>query len=468
MAEKQVAAMKLKKILGLGFGLAVIFGGTVGVGILRLPGVIAGQLGSPALILAVWVIGAVYALLGAMAVAELGTMMPTAGGFYLYSRRAFGQAAGFAMGWADWLNNCAVVAFAAVTAADYVGRLWPALSAHEIFGVAVWGVRWSFDFQMIVALVLLAGFCALHMVGIRLGSTVQQVTSSLVALTFLILIVGCFLHPAVSGSLTPVAGIGLAGLHGWLLLVPIVGALRAIVVAYDGWYEAIYFTEEDVDAAHHLPRAMMGGVVIVLVLYLLLNFAFLRVMTIPALAGSSLPAADAAGIAFGASWAGGFVTVLALMTMLSVMNAVLLGAPRILVGIGRDGLLTASATRVAAGGTPRMATIFSAAMTAAFILSGKFEEIIAVAAILIAGMYTVNYLAVFVLRIREPNVERPFKAWGYPWTTGAVLLGSLGFLIAAMHDDAESSWKAVVLMCFALPVYAFMKWKKTGTTGQRD
>lgn len=458
MLDKKIQATKLNKILGLGFGLAVIFGGTVGVGILRLPGVIAAQLGSPVLILAIWVIGAVYALLGAMALAELGTMMPAAGGFYLYSRRAFGAAPGFAMGWADWLNNCAVVAFAAVTAANYVGILWPAFHARGIFSVL--GGRWSLNLEMVVALVLLAAFCALHMVGIKLGSTVQQVTSSIVALTFLVLIVGCFLHPAVSWSAAPSAGIGLAGLHGWMLLVPIVGAFRAIVMAYDGWYEAIYFTEEDVDAAHHLPRAMMGGVAIVLVLYLLLNLAFLRVMTIPALAASTLPAADAAGIAFGASWAGGFVTVLALMTMFSVMNAVLLGAPRILVGIGRDGLLTESATKVDAGGTPRIATFFSVGMTAAFILSGKFEEIIAVAAILIAGMYSVNYLAVFVLRVREPQVERPFRAWGYPWTTGAVLLGSLGFLIAAVHDDAVSTWKAAVLMAVAAPVYAFMKWKK--------
>jgi APA family basic amino acid/polyamine antiporter len=112
-----------------------------------------------------------------------------------------------------------------------------------------------------------------------------------------------------------------------------------------------------------------------------------------------------------------------------------------------------------------MATFFSAAMTGVFILSGRFEEIIAVAAILIAGMYSVNYLAVFVLRIREPQVERPFRAWGYPWTTGAVLLGSLGFLIAAMHDDAVSAWKAAVLMAAAVPVYAFMKWKKKRESG---
>src|SRR5271169_136667 len=100
----------LSRILGLGFGVAVIFGGTVGVGILRLPGTIAGELGSFWLILAVWVAGALYALLGAVSLSELGTAMPQAGGFYIYARRAFGPGAGFATGWADWLNNCAVVA----------------------------------------------------------------------------------------------------------------------------------------------------------------------------------------------------------------------------------------------------------------------------------------------------------------------------------------------------------------------
>jgi APA family basic amino acid/polyamine antiporter len=457
----------LKKILGLGFGLAVIFGGTVGVGILRLPGLIAGQLGSPVLILGIWVIGAAYALLGAMAVAELGTMMPTAGGFYLYSRRAFGPGPGFVMGWADWLNNCAVVSFAAVTAAEYLGRLWPVLGGSISGVVAITASEqrgFELNLSVLVALVLLAGFCALHMVGIKLGSTVQQVTSSLTALTFLILIAGCFFHRTVNVNSLPVSGIALAGLHGWKLLVPIVAALRAIVVAYDGWYEAIYFTEEDVDAAHHLPRAMIFGVAIVLVLYLMLNLAFLRVLTIPALAVSTLPAADAAGIAFGASWAGVFVTVLSLMTMLSVMNAVLLGAPRILVGVARDGLLMQSATHVAVGGTPRMATISSAAICAVFIMSGRFEEIIAVAAILIAGMYTVNYLAVIVLRIREPHVDRPFKAWGFPVTTVLVLAASLGFLIAAVHDDAESTWKAAVLMLAGVAVYAVMKWKQRRLT----
>src|SRR5271154_7382021 len=121
----------LSRILGLGFGIAVIFGGTVGVGILRLPGPIAGQLGSFWPIMLVWAAGGCYALLGAISIAELGTAMPQAGGFYIYSKRAFGAPAGFAVGWADWLNNCAVVAYGAVAAAEYIGALVPAMAARQ-------------------------------------------------------------------------------------------------------------------------------------------------------------------------------------------------------------------------------------------------------------------------------------------------------------------------------------------------
>ena len=113
-----------------GFGIAVIFGGTVGVGILRLPGTIAGEMGSFWPIMLMWLIGGAYALLGAISIAELGTAMPQAGGFYVYSRRAFGPAAGFAMGWADWLNNCAVVAFGSVAAAEYLAALFPRLASR--------------------------------------------------------------------------------------------------------------------------------------------------------------------------------------------------------------------------------------------------------------------------------------------------------------------------------------------------
>ena len=437
-----VSPTPLARILGLGFGVAVIFGGTVGVGILRLPGTIAGQLPSFWPIMLVWVAGGCYALLGAISVAELGAAMPQAGGFYVYAKRAFGTGVGFAVGWADWLNNCAVVALAAVAAAEYVIALVPRMALR----------------QTSLALTVLFLFCALHWIGLRLSSEIQKLTSSITAITFLLLAVACLLHPAPNNATTLSAGFAWDG--GLLqMLAPIVAALRAIVVTYDGWYEAIYFTEEDTDAAKHLPRAMIGGVVLVMGLYLLMNLAFLHVLSIPALAASRLPAADAARIVFPA-WSGRFVTVLSLVTLLSLINAVLLGAPRILFAIGRDGLFSERAAQVSAGGTPRGALLLSAATAAIFIASGKLEDIIAVAAVLVATLYCVNYIAVLVLRQREPEMVRPFRAWGYPVTTILVLLCSLIFLIAAVHDDLVSALRAATLLAVAAPAYAWMRWRQ--------
>jgi basic amino acid/polyamine antiporter, APA family len=426
----------LRRILGQGFGVAVIFGGMVGVGILRLPGVIAGQVGTAWLILAVWVAGALYALLGAVNLAEVATALPQAGGFYIYARRAFGPMPGFVQGWADWLDNCAVIAYGSVTASSYAGALLPSLAA----------------WPRLVALSILAAFLTLHLAGLPLSSRVQQVASSVTAVTFLVLAIACFVHGGAATANVPAHTSALTA-------AALVVAFRAIVVTYDGWYEAIYFAEEDTDAARHLPRAMIGGLLLVLLLYLVMNLAFLRVFSIPALASSTLPAADAARLVFPA-WGSSFVTLLALLTLLSLVNAVLLGAPRILLAIGRDGLFSEKAARIGKGGTPVGAMIFTAGVAALLIVSSHFDEILAVAAVLVTATYAVNYAAVITLRLGEPALHRPFRAWGYPVTTLLALAGSLVFLVASIHDDPTSAARTAVLLAAALPIYGFMQWRK--------
>jgi basic amino acid/polyamine antiporter, APA family len=443
MKAAQTSQGHLARILGLGFGFAVIFGGTVGVGILRLPGEIAGKLGSPGLIMLVWAVGGLYSLLGAISLSEMGAALPQAGGFYVYSKRAFGPAAGFAMGWADWMINCASIAYAARAASEY-------LAALTVGGAGFGAVAGS-----AVALGLLGLFCGLHWFGLRLSSGIQKTASAATAITFLVLAGACLLHrtPAAGAVSTAVVmGHG----TGWLgMVAPIIAIVPAIVVAYDGWYEAIYFTEEDTNAASHLPKAMIGSVLLITGLYLLLNLAFLHVLPMAQLGQSQLAAADAARVVFPAG-SGEFITVLSLLTLLSLMNALLLGAPRILFAVGRDGLFP-DAARVAEGGTPRTALLVTAAMIAAIILSGKFDEIVAVAAILMALTYTVNYVAVFVLRTREPELARPFRAWGFPVTTGAVLLGSFTFVIADVVQDPATAVRAAVLLGIAVPVYWWMR-----------
>ena len=433
------------RILGLGFGLAVVFGSTVGVGILRLPGTVAAELGNAWLILALWVAGGIYALLAAASVSELAAMLPQAGGFYVYSRRAFGVPAGFAVGWGDWLNNCIVLAFGSVAAAEYLGVLVPSLAGRE----------------RTVALLLLVSLTLVHWMGLRLSSVLLQISSSATAVTLIVLAAACLIHvgapdsalrrPLVTAPASVIA-----------IFAAMIVAMRAVVVTYDGWYEAIYFAEEDKDPARNIPRAILGGVVVVSGLYLLMNVAFLSVMPMAQLAASKLPAADAARIVFGATslsrLSGNFVTLLSLLTLLSLVNSVMLGAPRILFAVARDGLFPEKVSNVSATGTPRPALFLSSLAAVTLVASGSLASIVTVGSFTIAAVYCANYVALFVLRRREPQLKRPFRAWGYPWSTAMVLVGSVLFLAAAVHEDPAAALHALVLLSISVPVYFVIRY----------
>lgn len=235
---------KSLKILGLTFGVAVTIGGMIGLGILRTPGAVAGQLGSFWLILAVWVLGGLYAILGTIAVAELSTSLPTAGGWYVYARRAFGDYGAFVVGWGDWMGSCATIAFVAITIGEYLPKLFLPLSGSI----------------NAIAFVTLFVFGLLNWLGLRVGSRVQELTSFAKAFAFLILIAACFIHggqlTANAEQATLNAPVGFAA-----MFVAVMLALQAVIYTYDGWYGAIYFAEEDRDPARNLPRAMLFGVV---------------------------------------------------------------------------------------------------------------------------------------------------------------------------------------------------------------
>jgi len=436
----------LLRILGVGFGLAVIFGGTIGVGILRLPGTVAAKLGNYWLILLVWIIGGVYALLGSISVTELGAMLPQAGGFYVYARRAFGGLAGFAVGWGDWLNNCAVLAYASITASEYLAELFPN--------------AWLRRNGTAAALAILTFFTILQWIGVRSGSRTQKLTSSVTALAFLVLVVASFLHRGTATSATNSASLihWSAGLLAGAAVL--VAALRSVIVTYDGWYEAIYFTEEDVDPARNLPRIMIGGVLVVVAVYLLVNLALLHVLSIPQLAASKLPAADAAQIIFGKA-SGRFIVLLSLLTLLSLINSVMLGATRIVFAISRDGLFASNVASVSAGGTPRVALLLTSLAAMLLVATGTFERTIAIAAIFFVANYAATYIALLVLRRTAPDLPRPFRAWGYPWTTLTLIAGSLLFLIGAVASDTRNSLYAVGILALSAPVYLFMtRWKQ--------
>jgi basic amino acid/polyamine antiporter, APA family len=190
-------------------------------------------------------------------------------------------------------------------------------------------------------------------------------------------------------------------------------------------------------------------------MYLIINVAILRVLPVPVLAHSALPASDAARVVLPRGGAE-LVTVISLMTVLSLVNATLLMAPRILLAIGRDGFFTEKAAMVSAGGTPRVALAFTGLGSAALILTGTFEQIIAIATVLFLLDYVSAYGALFVLRMREPATPRPYRAWGYPYTTILVLGGCVALWVAGIMEDQRSALIAAGLVLACGPVYLWL------------
>jgi APA family basic amino acid/polyamine antiporter len=431
----------LRRILGLSFGLALVFGTMVGVGILRLPATVAAALGNPILIMSAWAIGGIFSLMGAVAVAELAAMIPESGGFRVYARRAFGEGVGFVVGWVDWLSYVSTLAYSSVTAVAFLGVLWPPALAYS----------------RAMAIAILAAFTGIHWMGLRLGSSVTTVVSAAIGVLLLVLVVGCFLAtPAAESTLPALATASVStSLLSAATLFALVTALRAILTAYDGWYAPIYLAEENTNAVSTLPRAIIGGTLLVVALYLVINLAFLRVLPLSVLAASTLPAADAARLVLPRGGAV-FVTVLSLFTVLSLVNNTMLAAPRILFAIGRDGFLSDKTADVSVGGTPRIALAATTVTSLVVILTGTFEQIIALFSVLFLLYYVSAFLAVFVLRRKEPGLPRPYKALGYPFSTAVVLLGAAALLVAAISEDPRSGVIAAGFLACCAPAYLWL------------
>lgn len=433
-------ARPLRRILGLGFGVAFVFGTMVGVGILRLPGTVAAALGDRTLIMVFWALGGLYTLMGAVAVAELAAMFPETGGFRVYARRAFGEGFGFAVGWCDWLSNAAVLAYVAMTAAAFLGAMWPVGTTYP----------------RAVAVSIVAFFTGIHWAGIRIASTLTRIISIAIGLMLMLLVVACFLAaPIAEASKAALAAAAVSlPLMSMAMLFAVVTAFRAILLSYGGWYAPIYMAEENTTPAQTLPRAIIGGALLVAALYLLINLAFLRVLPLSVLAASELPAADVARVVLPRGGAE-LVTLVSLLTILSLLNNVLLMGSRVLYAFARDGYVTKKAATVSAGGTPRVALVLTSVTAVILILSGTFAQTIALAAVLFLLYYVAAFAAVFVLRHREPTRPRPYKAWGYPFSTALVLVGSVLFLIAAVVQDLRSGLIAAVFLAGCAPMYAW-------------
>ncbi len=426
----------LVRVLGVGFGLAVTVGNTIAAGILRTPGDVAASFPDPLLFVGIWVVGALYALLGANAIAELGTMLPRSGAQYVFARHAFGDYAGFVVGWNDWISTAATAAAIAIVFGDAV----VGLIGRQTAGA---GTRLSVS----VAAGAIVAFGLVLSRGTRQGARVQELTSLLKALVLLTLVVACFAFAGRASATPPAAVVAPAS-----FLLALVLAAQAVIYTYDGWTGPIYFSEELHDPGRQIPRAMFGGLLCVATIYILINVAFMTAVSPAVIAGSRLAAATVARELFGPA-GDEVVRTVVVVALPSAIIANLLMASRVLYALGRDGLGPRPAAYVNTGGTPMIALFMSSVLALGFLATGTFRSVIAVAAFFFVANYTLSFIAVFALRRREPSAPRPYRARWHPWTTGLVLIGSVAFLAGAVVQDTRNSLVALVLLVVSYPVF---------------
>jgi APA family basic amino acid/polyamine antiporter len=429
------------------FGIAAAVGNTIAAGIVRAPGDIAQWLPNIYLFFGVWVVGGLYALVGASSMAELGAAIPRSGGQYNFSRRAIGDYAGFIVGWSDWLSTCGTAAAVAIVIAEYSGSLFPTL-AGDVRPIAV-GV--------------IIGFFVLQWRGIQWGKSTQLLTAALKTIAFIIVVAACFLlggraHDAgMANAAASAASAAKPALQsGWPLAIAIMLALQAVLYTIDGWDGIVYFGEEVRNPGRDVPRAIFGSVFSIMGIYLLINAAVLYVLPLNQIAGNNFSLGTAANQIFG-HYGDPIIRSIMIISLLSCLNANQLFCSRTLYAMSCDGLFFRRAARVNAGGTPAFALFLSTVIGVAFVLF-PFERVIAMLSFFFVANYTLTYASLFILRKKEPDMPRPYRAWGYPYTTAIALIGSILFLIGSIATDRDNAPLALIMLVLSYPVYRAMKY----------
>ena len=372
-------------------------------------------------------------------------MIPQSGGQYVFARRALGEYPGFVVGWSDWISSCASLAAVTIPIGEYSDVLFPSLTGYS----------------SLIATLTVVALTLIQWRGIRAGDITQQVTSLLKTVVLLLLAAVCLfaspshLAPAPAAVIAPQSLPSLAGL---------VLSLQAVIYTYDGWNGMLYFSGEVKDSGRDIPRAMAGGVMMVIAIYLLLNLAFLHVLSLPRMGGEKLVAATAAEAIFGPN-GDRVVRAVILVSLFSAANAILLLTSRIPYAMSEDGLLFKVAARVNPGGTPTVSLFASAVTAITLILSGTFEQVLTLAALFFVVNYTASFLSLFALRRKEPETPRPYRALGYPWVTGFLVVGSLAFLTASIIGDPKNSLWSMALLAGSYPVFRLLRLRRQGAAG---
>lgn len=425
---------RLPRRLGVWSAAAVLVGSTIGSGIFRVPSVVAGDVGTVGSIALLWMIGGLVALVGALTIAELAVMFPRSGGIYVFLREAYGPLPAFLFGWTELVViRPSALGAIAMLFAEYVEEFVP------MSGTAV----------RIVAASAILVLAAANIRSVDWGALVQNLSTvakvvALVALAGLAFLLGdpslgAFDGGGIEFEPRSWGGFGVA--------------LIAVLWAYDGWADLTFMGGEVRDPSRTLPRALLGGTLAIIVIYLIVNAAYLFVLTVDDMSGRPLVAADAARRIFGEAGAA-VVAAMVMMSAFGALNGATMTGPRIFFAMADDGLFFRPIARVhPTYRTPWAAIALAAALGIGYVSVRTFEQLADSFILGIWPFYALAVGAVFRLRRIRPDLPRPYRTAGYPWVPLLFLLASVAMLLNAVVEQPASTLFGFGLILLGVPVY---------------
>ncbi len=427
----------------------LVLGLVIGGGIFLTPPAIARALPSSTAILAVWIVGGLLSIAGGLAYAEMGAMIPKAGGMYVYFREAFGELPAFLYAWvAYWIIITGADAAVAVGFAEYLSVFFPGLSTTRTV-LALGPV--SISAGQLVAVALTLVLSATHYVGVREGARVQGVLTSLIVVALLWLAVGGLLargpSPAARAA-SATAPIGLAALGT---------AMVAVFWCFYGWNEIVAVAGEVARPERNLPVALIAGTGLVALLYVGVNAAFLKAIPPVELAAVGQPGAVAASRLFGQRSAT-FLAAAVTFAAAGCTSAGLVPAPRIVYALARDGLFPRAFARVHPRfRTPSFAIGVQAAWMSLLCLSGRYDQLYTYATFAVILAYAATGIALFLFRRRQPDRPRPYRCWGYPVVPFLFVASSILLAADTIVAQPRETLSGIGILLIGLPVYFAMR-----------
>ena len=460
-SEGEAHKPQLLRALGLKEGFAIHISAIIGSGIFIVPAAIAGHLHSMGLILLVWVLGGLLSLFGALTVAELSSLMPSAGGPYIYLRESFGRVWGYMFSWNHFfINTAGSLAAIAVAFAAYVGYFFPSLSPQTplfAYSATIVGfpVEISVRGNQVVAMVVIAIATVVNVRGVRLGGWVTNFFTMAKVLALLAVIVAVFSSGKGSAAnfkpwwpdhwsseLTSAFGL----------------AMISVLWSYEGWTTVTQSASEMVNPEKNIPRSLLFGTLAIILLYLGVNLAYAYVIPIGQMAGSERIAADAASLVLGPVGTS-LVIIGILCSTFGTINNSFLSDSRSMYAAGADNTFAPSFGKIHARfRTPYVTLIALGVWSALLTLSGSYDQI---ASYVIFGswmFYGLTALSVIVLRKKIPDAPRPYRAWGYPYATLLFVVAAGWILINTLVEDPRDAVVGIVLLLLSLPFYFY--WRK--------